>query len=114
MAIWRNPVMKKPKSKQTNKQTNKQKNPMNLGSRGRQISKFESSLVYKVSSRTPGLHRETLSWKKQKTKKEKERKEKRERERERERERQRERERDELSIAMPKFLRNIQDQDNAA
>jgi hypothetical protein len=38
-----------------------------LGGRGRQISEFEASLVYKVSSRT-GLHRETLS---QKTKKKK-------------------------------------------
>jgi hypothetical protein len=33
-----------------------------LGSRGRQISEFKSSLVYRVSSRTaPGLYRETLS-----------------------------------------------------
>jgi hypothetical protein len=27
-------------------------NPSNLGGRGRQISEFEASLVYKVSSRT--------------------------------------------------------------
>jgi hypothetical protein len=39
-----------------------------LGGRGRQISEFEASLVYKVSSRTSGLHRETLSQKKQKQK----------------------------------------------
>jgi hypothetical protein len=43
-----------------------------LGGRGRQISEFEASLVYKVSSRTAGLHRETLS---QKTKKKKRKKE---------------------------------------
>jgi hypothetical protein len=46
-----------------------------LGGRGRWISEFEASLVYRVSSRTPrhpGLHRETLSQKKnQKTKKQK-------------------------------------------
>jgi hypothetical protein len=30
-----------------------------LGSRGRRISEFKASLVYRVSSRTPGLHRET-------------------------------------------------------
>jgi hypothetical protein len=44
-----------------------------LGGRGRRISDFEASLVYKVSSRTAGLHRKTLSRKKenkkQKTKK---------------------------------------------
>jgi hypothetical protein len=49
-----------------------------LGGRGRQISEFKASLVYRVSSRTARLYRETLS---QKTKKKK-----RERERERERE----------------------------
>jgi hypothetical protein len=32
-----------------------------LGGRGRWISEFEASLVYKVSSRTAGLYRETLS-----------------------------------------------------
>jgi hypothetical protein len=32
-----------------------------LGSRGRQISEFEASLVYKVSSRTARAKRETLS-----------------------------------------------------
>jgi hypothetical protein len=40
-----------------------------LGGRGRQISEFEASLVYKVSSGQPGLHRETLSWKKKKKEK---------------------------------------------
>jgi hypothetical protein len=33
-----------------------------LGGRGRQISDFEASLVYRVPGQ-PGLHRETLSWK---------------------------------------------------
>jgi hypothetical protein len=43
-----------------------------LGGRGRQISEFVASLVYRVSSR---LHRETLSGKKKKKgKKEKEKK----------------------------------------
>jgi hypothetical protein len=37
-----------------------------LGGRGRRISEFEVSLVYKVSSRTARLHRETLSQKKKK------------------------------------------------
>lgn len=37
-----------------------------LGSRDRQISEFKASLVYKVSSRTAGLHRENLSQKKNK------------------------------------------------
>jgi hypothetical protein len=32
-----------------------------LGGRDRRISKFEASLVYKVSSGQPGLYRETLS-----------------------------------------------------
>jgi hypothetical protein len=32
-----------------------------LGGRGRWISEFEASLVYKVSSRTARLYRETLS-----------------------------------------------------
>jgi hypothetical protein len=45
------------------------------GGRGRWISEFEDSLVYKVSSRTAGAtHRETLSQKRKK--KEKKRKEK--------------------------------------
>jgi hypothetical protein len=34
-----------------------------LGGRGRQISEFEGSMVYKVSFRTGGLQRETLSQK---------------------------------------------------
>jgi hypothetical protein len=37
-----------------------------LGGRGRRISEFEASLVYKVSSRTARLHRETLSQKNKK------------------------------------------------
>jgi hypothetical protein len=46
-----------------------------LGGRGRRISEFEASLVYRVSSRA-GLYRETLSRKtKKKKKKKKERKE---------------------------------------
>jgi hypothetical protein len=41
-----------------------------LGGRGRQISEFEASLVYRVSSRTArGLNRETMSQKKKKKKK---------------------------------------------
>jgi hypothetical protein len=43
--------------------------PQLSGGRSRQISEFEASLVYKVSSRKPGLHRETLSRKKKKKKK---------------------------------------------
>jgi hypothetical protein len=40
-----------------------------LGGRGRRISEFEASLVYRVSSRTAGgLHRETLSPKTKPTK----------------------------------------------
>jgi hypothetical protein len=54
-----------------------------LGGRGRRISEFEASLVYKVSSGQLGLYRETLSRKqtnkqtktKQNKTKEKERKE---------------------------------------
>jgi hypothetical protein len=37
-----------------------------LGGRGKRISEFETSLVYRVSSRTARLHRETLSKKKKK------------------------------------------------
>jgi hypothetical protein len=36
---------------------------VNLGGRGRRISEFKASLVYKVSSRTARLYRETLSQK---------------------------------------------------
>jgi hypothetical protein len=32
-----------------------------LGGRGRRISEFKVSLVYRVSSRTAGLYKETLS-----------------------------------------------------
>jgi hypothetical protein len=42
-----------------------------LGGRGRWISEFEASLVYRMSSGQPGLHRETLSQKKKKKKKNK-------------------------------------------
>jgi hypothetical protein len=63
-----------------------------LGSKGRRISEFKASLVYRVSSRTAkatqtGLYRETLSQEKKKRKKrkrkkrkEKKRKERREKE----------------------------------
>jgi hypothetical protein len=34
-----------------------------LGGKGRQISEFKASLVFRVSSRTARLHRETLSQK---------------------------------------------------
>jgi hypothetical protein len=51
-----------------------------LGGRTRRISEFKASLVCRVSSRTPGLHRETLS---QKTRKEKKRKEKKRKEKKR-------------------------------
>jgi hypothetical protein len=46
-----------------------------LGGRVRWISEFKVSLVYRVSSRKPGLYRETLSGKTTKKEK-KERKEK--------------------------------------
>ena len=39
-----------------------------FGGRGRRISEFEASLVYRVSSRTAKIHRETLSRKTKKTK----------------------------------------------
>jgi hypothetical protein len=56
-----------------------------LGGRGRRVSEFEASLVYRVSSRTTwATQRNPVS---KKTKKEKERKKEREREREKERER---------------------------
>jgi hypothetical protein len=42
-----------------------------FNSRGRWISVFEASLVYRVSPGQPGLHRETLSRKKQTNKKKK-------------------------------------------
>jgi hypothetical protein len=42
-----------------------------LGGRGRWISELEASLVYKVSSRTARLYRETMSQKKKKKKKKK-------------------------------------------
>jgi hypothetical protein len=42
-----------------------------LGGRGRWISEFKASLVYRVSSRTARLHRETLSQKLKKRKKKK-------------------------------------------
>jgi hypothetical protein len=62
-----------------------------LGGRDRQISEFEASLVYRVSSRTAKeLYRETLS---RKTKKEK-RKEKRREEKRREEKRREEKRRE--------------------
>jgi hypothetical protein len=36
-------------------------NAQHSGSRGKQISEFEASLVYKVSSKAARLYRETLS-----------------------------------------------------
>jgi hypothetical protein len=46
-----------------------------LGGRGRQISEFEASLVYKVSSRTArAIQRNLVSEKKEKKKKERKRK----------------------------------------
>jgi hypothetical protein len=42
-----------------------------LGGRSRWISEFEASLVYRVSSGQPGLHRETLSQKNRKKEKKK-------------------------------------------
>jgi hypothetical protein len=48
-----------------------------LGGRGRLISEFKASLVYRMSSRKPGLQGETQSQKKkEKKRKEKKRKEK--------------------------------------
>jgi hypothetical protein len=40
-----------------------------LGDRGRRISEFEASLVYRVSPGQPGLYRETLSRKTKQNKK---------------------------------------------
>jgi hypothetical protein len=57
-----------------------------LGGRGRRISEFEASLVYRVSSRTAratGLHRETMYLKKIKKKKKKEKKRKKKKKKER-------------------------------
>jgi hypothetical protein len=45
-----------------------------LGGRGRWISEFEASLVYRVSTRTARRYRETLSRKKRKEKKKKKKK----------------------------------------
>jgi hypothetical protein len=60
-----------------------------LGGRGRQISEFEASLVYKVSSKTARATKRNPVSKtknqKQKQKRKKERKKEREREREKER-----------------------------
>ena len=56
--IQRNPVSKKTKSKKEKKSIICRAvvahtcNPSTLGGRGRQISEFEASLVYRVSSRT--------------------------------------------------------------
>jgi hypothetical protein len=49
-----------------------------LGGRGRWISVFRASLVYRVSSRTakPGIHREALSGKTKKRKRKKEKRKK--------------------------------------
>jgi hypothetical protein len=47
-----------------------------LGGRGRQISEFEASLVYGVSSRTARVIQRNSAWKNQKKEKKKEKKEK--------------------------------------
>jgi hypothetical protein len=57
-----------------------------LGGRGRQISEFEASLVYRVSSRTAGAIQRNLVSKNQKKKKKKEKK-KKERKKKRKKER---------------------------
>jgi hypothetical protein len=65
-----------------------------LGGRGRRISEFEASLVYRVSSRTArAIQRNPVSKNKQKKKKERKRERERERERKKERKRERKRER---------------------
>jgi hypothetical protein len=47
-------------------------NPKHLGGRGRQISEFEASLVYRVSSRTAGtIQRNPVSTKEKKKKEKK-------------------------------------------
>jgi hypothetical protein len=47
-----------------------------VGSRGKGISRFEASLVYKVISGLTGLHKETLYQKKKKKKKREEKEKK--------------------------------------
>jgi hypothetical protein len=61
-----------------------------LGGRGRRISEFESSLVYRVSSRTARATQRNPVLKKRKEERKEERRKEREREREREREKRRE------------------------
>jgi hypothetical protein len=64
-----------------------------LGGRGRQISKFEASLVYKVSSRTArAIQRNPVS---KKTKKERKKEREKEREKRREEKRREEKRREE-------------------
>jgi hypothetical protein len=64
-----------------------------LGGRGRWISEFETSLVYKVSSRTARItQRNPVSKKNKKQKNNNKKKQKQNKEGERERERERERE----------------------
>jgi hypothetical protein len=43
-------------------------NPSNLGSRGRWISEFEASLVYRVSSKTARAAQRNSVWKKKEKK----------------------------------------------
>jgi hypothetical protein len=75
-----------------------------LGGRGRQISEFEASLVYRESSRTArAIQRNPIS----KTERERERDRDRDRDRERQRQRETETERDrdrESSVKMSQFL----------
>jgi hypothetical protein len=54
-------------------------NPSTLGGRGRQISEFEASLVYRVSSRTARATQRNPVSKKQKKKKKKRRRRRRRR-----------------------------------
>jgi hypothetical protein len=65
-----------------------------LGGRGRQISEFRASLVYRVPGQ-PGLHKETLSRKKTKTNKKKKKTRKKERKKGREEKRREEKRREE-------------------
>jgi hypothetical protein len=77
-----------------------------LGGRGRQISEFEASLVYKVSSRTArDIQRNPASKnQKKKKKKKKKKKEKREREREKKKKKKKEkRKKKTRNMALPKF-----------
>jgi hypothetical protein len=66
-----------------------------LGGRGRQISEFEASLVYKVSSRTARAIQRNPVWKKNKNKKTEKRKEKKRKEKKRKEKKRKEKKRKE-------------------